>query len=84
MVEASRKFSPDLLKLIDSKGPVAIGIESSDYNDALHAVRELGFQKHDTRPFFVELWSLELRGYIDASRLRELVVLPSVTRVRRL
>ncbi len=84
MAEASCKFSPDLLELIDSKGPVAIGIESSDYDDALHAVRALGFKKHDTRPFFVELFSLELRGYIDASRLRELAALPSVTRVRRL
>lgn len=86
LAEASRKFSPDLLQLIDLKGPIAIGIsvygESSDV--VSHALRAIDFMEHDTRSFIVRHSSLELRGYIDASRLRELAALPFVEEVRRL
>lgn len=82
MAEATCKFSHDLLKLIDSKGPIAIGIETTDFDLALHDLTALGFKKYDTRSFIVQFLSFELRGYIDVSRLRELAAIPYVSRVR--
>ncbi len=85
MAEASRKFSPELLQLVDSQGPVSIGIDYNGSKDlAMAHLRKVGFDKHESQPsLMVQLITLfggapTLRGSIDATKLRELASLPCV------
>jgi len=84
MGEASRKFSPDLLSLIDSHGRIVVCVDTMDFNEASHGLEKLGFTNHDTGSFIPRWLFGQLRGHIDASRLRELAVMRSVASVRRL
>ncbi len=90
LAELSRKFSGNLLELVDSDGPITIKVTCTAFRaDALRDLVGLGFDVCDSRPFMERLFTSDLLGRtlvgrIRATRLRELAALPCVSRVRRL
>jgi len=85
LVEARKKFNAALLDLMDSKGPLLIDVFHWKVarSGLLTSLRELGFVEQDNRSWLVKFLTPEvIRGQIDASRLRELALLPRIVEVR--